>query len=189
MTPEERKAYNAAHYQANREKRLAQQAERAKNPVVRDRRNELARQRAAADRPAYNAAVRERASTPAMKAWKQAYDAERIASRDPAEHNAAQKRYRDSNPEKRFWARMLYTYGLTQTAFWELWTDQNGQCPCCHCHMSLVPRKGNSVCVDHKHDETKQVRSLLCLRCNSAVGQVLENPAIARGVAAYLEGA
>jgi hypothetical protein len=59
-------------------------------------------------------------------------------------------------------AALLNRYGITLDEFVALETKQNKECAICH----EVPKK---LYVDHCH-ETGQVRGLLCMKCNAALG-------------------
>jgi hypothetical protein len=62
---------------------------------------------------------------------------------------------------------LMSRYRLTRMEYLRLHEAQGGSCKICGEAGKLV--------VDHKHDETKQVRALLCLRCNSGIGFFREN--------------
>ena len=73
-------------------------------------------------------------------------------------------------------------YGITKEQFENLLKKQNNVCPICK--KSPIP--GQSLHVDHNH-ETGEIRGLLHLNCNAAIGQLEDNPAILRNGAEYLE--
>jgi DNA-directed RNA polymerase subunit RPC12/RpoP len=52
-----------------------------------------------------------------------------------------------------------------------MYDNQNGKCAICKKDYQLGGSKG--LFVDHDH-ETKEVRGLLCRKCNSAIGQLEE---------------
>lgn len=58
-------------------------------------------------------------------------------------------------------ARVEKIYGIPAKDYERLMVLQNGRCAIC----KAVPRK-NRLAVDHSHDETLDVRGLLCKRCN-----------------------
>lgn len=70
-------------------------------------------------------------------------------------------------------------YGITVADFDRLLIDQSGRCVGCLLPM-LRPY------VDHDH-ETDAVRGLLCMWCNSALGQAMDDPEVLRRLAEYLE--
>lgn len=75
-------------------------------------------------------------------------------------------------------AYLKNTYGITQDDFNALFAKQGGGCAICG-----TPGK---LHVDHKHDETKRVRSLLCFACNTLIGLAKEDIHILESAAAYL---
>ena len=60
--------------------------------------------------------------------------------------------------------------------------DQGGVCAVC----SREPTPGISLHVDHDH-ETGRIRGLLCFRCNNALGDLEDDPALLRVATRYLE--
>jgi hypothetical protein len=75
----------------------------------------------------------------------------------------------------------LKKFGLTESQYDEMLAAQGGTCAICH---GACPT-GWRLAVDHDH-ETGQVRGLLCLRCNSALGLFHEQPERLRSALAYL---
>jgi len=69
-------------------------------------------------------------------------------------------------------------YRTSRSRLRELAAAQAEQCPICKRKVKLV--------VDHDH-QTGAVRGLLCNRCNVGLGQFLDDPALLRKAAAYLE--
>lgn len=61
-------------------------------------------------------------------------------------------------------------------------TAQGGVCAIC----GRAPRDDISLHVDHDH-ATGAVRGLLCFRCNNAVGDLEDDPAILRRAAVYVD--
>lgn len=74
--------------------------------------------------------------------------------------------------------RRLQGFGLSAEDFDAMRDLQGGVCAIC----SLVPDKW---AIDHHH-ETGEVRGLLCMNCNSAIGFLRDNPEIVDAAAAYL---
>lgn len=68
-------------------------------------------------------------------------------------------------------------YGLGLNDYEHMLADQDNACAICKREVTLV--------VDHNH-MTKQVRGLLCGRCNRALGMIEENPELADELAVYL---
>lgn len=72
-------------------------------------------------------------------------------------------------------------YGITVERYEEMFLAQGGLCFLCR-----KPESGVSLAVDHCH-ESGAIRSLLCKRCNTALGLMNEEPALLRAAAEYLE--
>jgi hypothetical protein len=73
-------------------------------------------------------------------------------------------------------------YDMSLDEFETLVTKQNGVCAICR----RVNKSGKRLSVDHNHS-TGKVRGLLCVTCNFALGYMLDNPALLRSAADYLE--
>lgn len=73
-------------------------------------------------------------------------------------------------------------FGLTTAAFDALDRHQSSKCAICH----LVWVEVGTPVVDHDH-VTKQVRGLLCHKCNRGLGMFLDSPQALRAAAEYLE--
>lgn len=58
-------------------------------------------------------------------------------------------------------------YNMSLDEYQRMYEDQGGCCKICG-------NTGNLV-VDHKHDDTRKVRGLLCIHCNSGIGFFREN--------------
>lgn len=72
-------------------------------------------------------------------------------------------------------------FGITLEDYEELLARQGGVCAVC----SREPTPGISLHVDHDH-ETGRIRGLLCFRCNNALGDLEDDPALLRAAARYL---
>lgn len=110
------------------------------------------------------------------------------AKRTPEEHEAflednrrRGKLYRERNKEilkeKNRWNH-LRRYGITKEEYDRMYEMQDGDC--------LICGEREGTCVDHNH-ETGEVRGLLCSQCNTAIGQLKDNPDIMRAAADYVE--
>jgi hypothetical protein len=106
---------------------------------------------------------------------------------------ARAKNWRDKNPEKvraqrkrrrekARWQRLLKTYGITREEYNNMLFVQGGLCALC----GEPPEEGKTLCVDHDHD-TDVVRSLLCCKCNFALGSFRGDLHLFRLAAHYLE--
>jgi Recombination endonuclease VII len=95
------------------------------------------------------------------------------------------KKYLKSNKEGYKTVRntqLMLNYGITLEDFNSLFEEQKGCCAICEKHQSEFK---NALCVDHCHS-TKKVRGLLCSRCNTAIGNLKDDPNTADKAAAYL---
>lgn len=77
-------------------------------------------------------------------------------------------------------------YGITAAQFAEKLLAQGGKCACCGVQFKFEGLKADRPCVDHNHI-TKEVRDLLCGRCNLAAGNVGDSSSRAEQLAAYLK--
>lgn len=79
-------------------------------------------------------------------------------------------------------------YGLTGEQYGQMLASQGGVCAICKSPEVRLDRNGVPVAlhVDHDH-ETGKVRSLLCYKCNSALGSMDDSPARLRAAAEYIE--
>jgi len=68
----------------------------------------------------------------------------------------------------------------------KMYNEQEGKCPICFKFCPIHPEsKGEGLAVDHCHT-TGEVRSLLCIPCNSAIGQLQENVTIMQNAINYI---
>jgi len=96
----------------------------------------------------------------------------------------AGKKYgnKPENKTKTYWRRLLNSYGITQTKYNELFKIQNGKCKICNTPQEKCPHR--RLCVDPNHD-TGQIRGLLCLNCNFAVGYLKNSAELCLSAANY----
>jgi hypothetical protein len=101
------------------------------------------------------------------------------------------ERYRDnqrrmrSTPEAKRRSRQYHlakTFGITVEEYDAMLAAQGGGCAIC----GRPPRDDISLHVDHDH-ATGMVRGLTCFRCNNALGDFNDDPALLAKAAAYLE--
>jgi hypothetical protein len=75
-------------------------------------------------------------------------------------------------------------YGMSVGDYDALLAEQCGGCAICG---TTIPGGSSSrLCVDHDH-LTGRIRGLLCVKCNSGIGLLGDDPARVRLAAAYLE--
>jgi hypothetical protein len=61
-------------------------------------------------------------------------------------------------------------YGIDLNEYEIMFSKQNGCCAICETHITKINSKHKKhLCVDHNH-ETKQIRGLLCDKCNRGLG-------------------
>ena len=72
-------------------------------------------------------------------------------------------------------------FGLTVQEYAGILQAQSGVCALCEC----PPTPGISLHVDHNHG-TGEIRGLLCVRCNNALGLFREDPDLLRRAARYV---
>ena len=77
-------------------------------------------------------------------------------------------------------------YGIDVARFAEMLLSQGGKCACCAHQFDMQGKRADRPHVDHNH-KTKEVRSLLCGRCNLAAGNVLDSSDRAAQLANYLK--
>jgi len=75
--------------------------------------------------------------------------------------------------------RLKSKYGITPERYNEMYIAQNGQCIICTI-------KYDKLAIDHCHD-TKIIRGLLCLNCNTALGQFKDNISNLQRAIQYLQ--
>lgn len=72
-------------------------------------------------------------------------------------YNAGQR----EQHKKHYQRNRLYRYGITPQEYDDLLKEQNGLCKIC----SKPPKKTRPLVIDHCH-KTRNVRNLLCYKCN-----------------------
>lgn len=75
-------------------------------------------------------------------------------------------------------------HGLTPEAFQAMHKAQDGLCSICRTDEPTAGKR--SFCVDHDHI-TGKVRGLLCTRCNTMLGNALDDVKILKAAIVYLE--
>jgi len=95
------------------------------------------------------------------------------------------KKYYEKNKEKAYWRNLKNKFGLSKETFWDLFFTQDGKCGLCR--KPFESFRGNALHVDHCHD-TGQVRGLLCMTCNVALGMLGDNVQGLERALNYLKG-
>lgn len=99
-----------------------------------------------------------------------------------AKKKAGLRRYYRENIDTRKSWDLQRAYGISKADYDRMLAAQGGVCATCK-----QPQAGSRrLAVDHCH-MTGAVRGLLCTRCNYALGQARDNPALLRAMANYLE--
>lgn len=104
----------------------------------------------------------------------------RVTARDLANSVALKQLGFDLNERRA--REMKRRYGISPQEYFLMWLQQAGACAICR----IPPRR--VLYVDHCH-LTNQVRGLICLKCNLAIGFFRDDPMIARKATGYLEAA
>lgn len=99
-----------------------------------------------------------------------------------------EKRRSMYNPQQRREEGLKNLYGITIEDLNSMYTKQEGSCAICNINISLhsgQTKKGKAH-VDHCHI-TKQVRGLLCTKCNTLLGMAEDNKETLKKAIIYLE--
>lgn len=78
-------------------------------------------------------------------------------------------------------------YGITEEDYNQMVEAQGNSCKVCYRYFEEVDRLSTPH-IDHDH-ETGKVRGLLCLHCNSALGQLEDDEDIIESLLMYIRGA
>lgn len=96
------------------------------------------------------------------------------------EYNAKQRVYRSKRRDIERDAHLRRTFGITQADYEELLAQQGGGCGICGRKPGKI-----SLHVDHDH-ETGEIRGLLCVGCNNALGQFHDDPMLLERASDYV---
>lgn len=75
-------------------------------------------------------------------------------------------------------SHLKFAYGITADVYSQMYIVQDGKCAICK-------KPFDRLCVDHDH-ETDEVRALLCLNCNSVIGQAFDDAGILQSALEYV---
>lgn len=111
------------------------------------------------------------------------------AKRNRATINAQQRNDRILHPERHFDYYLKKNYRITLEQYNSMLIKQNNVCAICKLPETEIIRtsgKLRKLCVDHDH-KTGEVRSLLCMGCNTTLGKIKEDVNIAIAIARYIQ--
>ena len=101
---------------------------------------------------------------------------------DAKEAHAYYIRWKESNPGV-LRRQLLARHGTTERGYLEMLSTQGGRCAICR---KKRPGRGKKVFdVDHDH-LTGKIRGLLCSRCNTGIGLLLDDPLVCLSAFEYL---
>jgi len=80
--------------------------------------------------------------------------------------------------------RKAYNIGVKE--YNEMLDAQQGECAICHRHHTTLNGRKKFLCVDHNHD-TKEIRGLLCDKCNRGIGLFNDNKYLLQRAINYLK--
>jgi hypothetical protein len=98
------------------------------------------------------------------------------------EYNAKQRAYRSTRRNVEREGHLRRTFNMSQADYDEMLARQGGGCRICG-----KPPKKISLHVDHDH-ETDEIRGLLCVGCNNALGQFHDDAGLLIRAISYLDG-
>jgi hypothetical protein len=96
------------------------------------------------------------------------------------EYNAKQRVYRSKRRDIEREGHLRRTFGITQGDYDKLLACQGGGCAICGKQPGKI-----SLHVDHDH-ETGEIRGLLCVGCNNALGQFHDDAALLDRAISYV---
>jgi Recombination endonuclease VII len=119
--------------------------------------------------------------------------AKQVRDANPEEYKAKHReryhrdkdKHRESRKEKHKATYRQKTYGLSNEQFAKMQHDQGDRCPICKMPFNPEIRECEP-CLDHDH-ATGKVRGAICRVCNTAMGQLGDDPRVLEAAARYLE--
>lgn len=97
--------------------------------------------------------------------------------------HAYQVEYRKKYRPRRQARELELFYGISQSQYDAMLSEQNGACAICG---KPEKRQGRRLGVDHCH-ETGEIRGLICLKCNIGIGSFDDDPATLMCAVRYLK--
>jgi hypothetical protein len=92
------------------------------------------------------------------------------------------KRYYHKHREEEGYRGLRNLYSITKEQYDEMFMKQNGCCAICGIHHTSLTKK---LYVDHDHD-TKELRGLLCNKCNLGLGLFRDDVSLLQKATDYL---
>jgi len=77
-------------------------------------------------------------------------------------------------------------YNIDVNKYNEMLIKQNGECAICFRHHSTLTGRKKFLCVDHDHN-TREIRGLLCDKCNRGIGLFDDNKYLLMRAITYLK--
>lgn len=105
--------------------------------------------------------------------------------REDPEGVRAKDRARERSSTYNYSKHVYKTYGLTEDQLQQMHEDQGYACGICKRHVEEVSQ--DRLYVDHDH-ESGAVRGLLCMNCNTALGNFKDDIASVANALKWLEG-
>lgn len=107
----------------------------------------------------------------------------RYRENNDIELRAAKRAYYHANKDRIRTSFEKRKYGVTPEQRKQLLDKQNGGCAICR--ATVGNSQGKPLAIDHDH-KTGKVRGLLCSRCNTGIGQFLDDPELLARARQYL---
>jgi hypothetical protein len=81
---------------------------------------------------------------------------------------------------------LIKAYNITVKEYNQMLDAQQGECAICHRNHTTLNGRKKFLCVDHDHD-TKEIRGLLCDKCNRGIGLFNDNKYLLQRAINYLK--
>jgi hypothetical protein len=101
---------------------------------------------------------------------------------NPEKKQAANQKYRGSNPDAGRGSHLKRHYGISLEDYDRMLKEQGGVCKICREEC----KTGRRLAVDHCH-ETGKVRGLLCYNCNRGLGHYQDSIELLQNATEYLK--
>lgn len=105
-----------------------------------------------------------------------------VAERQRKYHRERSRRKYDSTKRRNI--NLKQNHNITLEKFHEMLDAQSGKCEICQ--KSFKSDRGRGIAVDHDHS-TGKIRGILCIHCNTILGQAFDNKEILKNAMLYLD--